>query len=188
MVRWADSPLNQAQAHVVERHWDDLVRHLARPAVAWEWIESDLEPRTKHRLKKEDLVESVAGGRWRATSRLWRDVNARADDDEEIGRASSGQELLADPVGEERESRVLGQSPSLPLGESMQQTFTGDTVEIDNDDAEDRFETNLEKAENGPEYETEVAPGQVRLAFFDAGQTTLSAWTDILGARDRGAA
>ena len=189
MVQWAESPLNQAQAHIVATYWDDIVRNIAPPTVAWEWAESGLAPKTKHRLKQEDLVEPVTGGRWRATERLWLDVIDRASDGDDIGRGTSGQELLVDPVGNERESRVLTrQSPSLPGGEAEQQTLTGDDAEVSNDDEEDRIETNLAKAENELEDESGVAPGQLRLAFFGIGQTTIGAWADILGARDGGTA
>jgi hypothetical protein len=98
-----------------------------------------------------------------------------------------------DPVGNERESResrvLARQSPSLPGGAAKQQTLTGDPTEIDNDgELEDRIERNQAKAENDRGDESEVAAGQLKLEFFDAGQTRLDAWTDVLGARDRGAA
>lgn len=189
MVRWAQSPLDQSQAHAVTLHWDDIVRHLAPPTVAWTWGESDLAPRTKHRLKAESLIEKTSAGRWQTTGKLWLDVIDRAGDDEEVGRESEGQELLTESVGEERESRVLDrQSPSLPGGKAVQQTLTGDDAEVSNDDEEDRIETNLAKAENELEDESGVAPGQLRLAFFGIGQTTIGAWADILGVRDGGTA
>jgi hypothetical protein len=189
MVQWAGSPLTQAQAHVVVQHWNDILQHLAPPTVAWEWAESSLAPKTKHRLKQEDLVEPVTGGRWRATERLWLDVIDRASDAEDIGRGTSGQELLVDPVGNERESRVLTrQAPTLPLRDPIQQTLTGgDTDELDNDE-EQRIGTNRAKANNESEDESEVAPGQLRLEVFDAGQTTIAAWANFLGSKDRMAA
>lgn len=188
MVQWADSPLDQAQSHVVVTHWDDIARHLAPPTVAWEWTESKLGAKTRHQLKTQGLIKPVSGGMWRATEHLWLDVIDRAGDNDTVGCDASGQELLVEPVADDRATRTLTDPDPRPTIVE-QQTLTGDTTELDNDgEVGDRIARNRSKAEHNAEDESEVAPGQLRLDVFEPGQTTIGAWTDILGARDRGAA
>jgi len=180
MVRWANSRLDQSGAHVVASHWDDITRHLAPPTTAWGWSESPLAPMTKHRLRKEGLIERVSGGRWRATDRLWLDVIDRAGSDETVGVEAVGQELLCEPVGDDRMPRTLTTPDSRPTIVE-QTTLDGDTAGLDNDNDEgDRWETNQAKATDGEEEESRDA-GQLRLAFFAAGQTRISEWGKAVG-------
>jgi hypothetical protein len=184
MVTWANSRLDQSGAHVVASHWDDITRHLGEPTTAWEWSESPLAPKTKHRLRKEGLIERVSGGRWRATDRLWLDVIDRADDAETVGVEAVGQELLCEPVGDDRMPRTLTTPESRPtIVEQM--TLDGDTAGLDNDDEGDRWETNQAKATEGNgEGEESRDAGQLQLTFFTAGQTTLDSWTEAVGTTD----
>jgi hypothetical protein len=115
---------------------------------------------------------------------LWLHVIESAGDDEPVGDEATGQELLCEPVGNDKDSRTLvDSSPSPTVVEQV--TLDGERVETVNDDGEEFGEVkqNWAKKKNG-EGEGDVDPGQLRLPLFEEPQTRLDEWADTFGATD----
>lgn len=77
MVRWANTPLSQSDAHAVAKNWTGIARHLPAPDESWEWNSSGLQHSTLVCLSTRNLIEQGDDG-WCATEDLWEFVTYHA--------------------------------------------------------------------------------------------------------------
>jgi hypothetical protein len=84
MVRFAHSPCDRQQAHVVVGFLDELASGLPHPSRKWKWGDAKLSHECLMNLKVSGLIqpetETGISREWRTTEAAWEDVRSRVDD------------------------------------------------------------------------------------------------------------